>query len=102
MSTTKTNDGGSLKRAVRSLCECANWARAVNLKYLTNHHPNCSHYNDSLIDVWKMTVNGVSAYMDNEQDVIDCCQEEFEDETTIIKEKMHHEVFEHLPEFEGF
>jgi len=89
---------GSLHPVVRSLCECVTWARAVDLKYLTNHHPNCPHYNDSLIDVWKMTVNGVSAYME----VIDCCQDEFEDETTITKEKMHPEVFEHLPEFEGF
>lgn len=102
MSQSQDAMPGSQQQEVRSLCECVNWARSVDLKYLTNHHPNCPHYNDSLIDVWKMTVNGVSAYMDNEQDVIDCCQDEFEDETTITKEKMHREVFEHLPEFEGF
>lgn len=82
------------------LCECVHWARAVNLKYLTNHHPNCPHYNDSLIDVWKITVNG-TCYFDNEHEATNAVQEEFEDETTITKEKMHREVFEHLPEFEG-
>lgn len=82
-------------------CECANWARAVNTKYLTNHHPHCPHYSDSLIDVWKMVVNGATHYFDNEQDVINAAQEEFEDETTITKEKMHREAYEQLPEFEG-
>lgn len=101
-----------MKDMVRNLCECVNWCRVIGPPYnlrgryglplFTNHHPNCPHYNDSLIDVWKMTVNGVSAYMDNEQDVTDCCQDELEDETTVTKEKMHREVFTNLPEFEGF
>lgn len=85
------------------LCPCANWARELNLEYLTNHHPNCQHYNDSLMDVWKMTVNGgAPCYFDSEQDVISASEEEYEDETTITKERMHREVFEHLPEFQGF
>lgn len=94
--------GGSVQRVVRSLCECVNWARAVNLKYLTNHHPNCPHYNDSLMDVWKVTVDGVSCYVDNEQDARETAGDEQRDDITVTKEKMHREVFEHLPEFEGF
>jgi hypothetical protein len=96
-----------------TLCECANWCRdniasPYNIRrrdgvmLMTNHHPNCLHYNDSLIDVWKLTCDGVSAYLDDKQDAINCMQEEFEDEITITKEKMHREIFEHLPEFEGF
>lgn len=93
---------GSQQRMVRSLCECVNWARAVNLKYLTNHHENCPHYNDSLMDVWKVTVDGVSCYVDNEQDARETAGDEQRDDITVTKEKMHREVFDHLPEFEGF
>lgn len=83
------------------MCEtCQNWARTDGKP--TNHHPNCEHYNDSLIVVWKMTVNRSTCYFETEQDVIRAAQEEFEDETTITKEQMHREIFEHLPEFEGF
>jgi hypothetical protein len=42
---------------MNDFCECFNWARA-HPGPLTNHHPNCSHYNDSLMDVWKVTVGG--------------------------------------------
>lgn len=93
------------------MCEiCGNWcrngadaSRRFGKLYLpTNHHANCPHYNESLMDVWKMTVNGVSGYSDNAQDIEDWKQDEFEDETTVTKEKMHREIFEHLPEFEGF
>lgn len=92
------------------MCEiCNSWARtnidsfSIAGKLLVpNHHINCPQYNDSLIDVWKMTVNGISAYMDKEQDVIDCSQDEFDDETTVTKIKMHREIFENLPEFNGF
>lgn len=63
----------------------------------TNHHPNCPHYNDSLMDVWKVTDGFCSSYTDSEQDAKDTFVRE-----SIVKEKMHREVFEHLPEFEGF
>lgn len=88
------------QRLVRSLCECANWARTVNLKYVTNHHPDCPHYNDSPMDVWKVTVDGVSCYVDNELDARETAGDAQRD--NITKEKMHREVFENLPEFEGF
>lgn len=79
-------------------CQCTQWARAINLKYLTNHHPDCPRYNDSLIDVWKVSVGRLHCYVDNEQDAKDTSGEEGE----IVKEQMHREVFEHLPEFNGF
>lgn len=72
-----------------------NWARTDGRQ--TNHHPNCPHYNDSLMDVWKVTVDGVSCYTDNEQDALDTVGD-----GTITRERMHREVFEQLPEFEGF
>lgn len=90
-------------------CECLNWPRGITpeksygrtkdgVPLLTNHHPNCQHYNDSLIDVWKVTVDGSSCYVDNEQDALDTVG----DSGTVSQEKMHKEIFEHLPEFEGF
>lgn len=84
------------------VCECAHLARSINLKYLTNHHENCPRYNDSLIDVWKVTVDGRTAYCEHEQDARETAGDEQRDDITITKERMHREVFEHLPEFEGF
>ena len=83
-------------------CACINWARIVDLKYLTNHHPGCPRYSDSLITVWKVTIDGVSCYVDNEQDARDTAGDEQRDDIIVTKEQMHREVFEHLPEFEGF
>lgn len=90
------------------MCEiCQNWER-LNYEYrffrnkgiplITEHHPNCPHYNDSLIDVWKVTVDGVSCYVANEQDALDSKG----DNGIITKERMHKEIFDNLPEFEGF
>jgi hypothetical protein len=66
---------------------------------MPNHHPNCPRYNDSLIDVWKVTLGGVTAYNLNEQDARDCVGDS---EMVVEQVKMHREVFEQLPEFEGF
>ena len=82
------------------LCECAHWARSINPKYLTNHHENCPRYNDSLMDVWKVSDGSASFYVENEQDArheMAGCED-----LTISQVKIHREVFEHLPEFEGF
>jgi hypothetical protein len=57
----------------------------------------CPHYNDSLIDVWKVSYDGQSYYTDREPST-----DELEDGETVTKEKMHKEVFDQLPEFEGF
>lgn len=81
-------------------CECVNWARSIDLKYLTNHHPKCSRYNDSLIDVWKVTDGTSTFYTEYEEDAkMECVEME---DVKIEKTKMHREVFENLPEFEGF
>lgn len=55
-----------------------------------------------MIDVWKVTVDGVSCYVDNEQDAYDTAGDEQRSDIIITKEKMQHEVFKHLPEFAGF
>lgn len=81
------------------LCECAHWARSINPKYLTNHHENCQHYNDSLMVVWKVSDGSSSFYVENEQDAREMAGCE---DLTISQVKIHREVFEHLPEFEGF
>lgn len=94
-------------------CEiCQNWARTddpykirsrgTNLPLLTNHHPNCPHYNDSLMDVWKVTDGSSRCYLDNEEDAKAVAGESEESPHSITKEKMHREIFENLPEFEGF
>lgn len=72
------------------------------LPLITTHHERCPHYNDSLMDVWRVEVGGVSSYNDNEQDAIETAGYEFDDEVKITKEKMHMEIFENLPEFDGF
>lgn len=77
-------------------CECKNWCRmSIDLNYLTDHHPNCEHYNDSLIDVWMVAYNGQYYYDDKEPDGLGNGE-------IVTKQKMHREVFEHLEEFDGF
>ncbi len=93
-------------------CECHNWARTLDpykiktrtgIPLVTNHHENCPHYNDSLMDVWKVTHGGTSCYVDNEQDANDTAGAETSGDTvSIVKIKMHREIFENLPEFDGF
>ena len=109
-------DAIASKDGLEAACECLNWARAgldpykiktrAGIPLVTNHHENCPHYNDSLMDVWKVTLNGCSCYVDNEQDANDTAGSECDasggDTVSIVKMKMHREIFEHLPEFEGF
>lgn len=96
-------------------CECINWCRdGIGAPYnirrrdgiilMTNHHPRCSHYDDSLMDVWKVIIGGSRCYVETEQDAKDMAgQEAIEGgEAVITEEKMHREIFENLPEFQGF
>ncbi len=87
---------------------CQNWAREHSHYYpaikgkdshfvITNHHITCPHFNDSLIDVWKVSYDGAFYYSDKPP-----CAEETESGETVTQEKMHREVFEQLPEFNGF
>lgn len=76
-------------------CECLNWCRIRN--HMTNHHGNCEHFNDSLIDVWKIEYDGSWYYEDMEPDMSDFTEGEI-----VTKEKMHKEIYNNLPEFTGF
>lgn len=87
------------------MCEtCMNWERTdirmVGGKPVApNHHPNCPHYNDSLIDVWKIEADGKTSYTDNQEDAA-LAPDEYG--ATVTAGKMHREVYDNLPEFEGF
>lgn len=90
------------RKTYHGFCRCINWCRSIEFKdgepvNLTNHHPKCEHYNDSLIDVWRISYNGSSCVVDSEPDPTD-----FDSGEVISKEKMHREIFENLPEFHGF
>lgn len=90
------------------MCDiCENWERVEDpyrirtrkgIPLVTNHHPNCPHYNDSLMDVWKVG-DKPCCYFDNENEAM---AEPIDSDMTVVKEKMHREVFECLPEFDGF
>lgn len=67
---------------------------------VTNHHPNCEHYNDSLIDVWEVS-DGNSSYFTHEKEAAEAEARESES-VTITQTKMHREIYENLPEFNGF
>ncbi|HEY1171001.1 MAG TPA: hypothetical protein VGH19_06480 [Verrucomicrobiae bacterium] len=93
------------KSPVQESCECALWVRMdLNPKYITKHHPNCLRYFDSLMDVWKITGEGVPThYVGTKSQAEEIAKmEEGEMPLTITPEKMHREVFENLPDFKGF
>lgn len=87
-------------------CNCLNnasigqYPKVMGIIYLTSHTPECPHFNDSLIDVWKVTVDGVSCYCDNETDANSTAAED--SNTTVEHMKMHREVLDQIPEFKGF
>jgi len=62
---------------------------------MTNHHPHCEHINASLIDVWRVSLDGVSYVTDSHPG-------ELTEGETVTAEKMHREIYDHLPEFSGF
>jgi hypothetical protein len=49
----------------------------------------------SLIDVWRVSYDGASYVRDSEP-------LEHHHEETVTREKMHREIYEQLPEFQGF
>lgn len=78
------------------LCECRNWARlndGVEDKG-TDHHPRCPRVDDSLIDVWRVSYDGESYVIDREPDN--------NPQETVTRERMHREIYDNLPEFNGF
>lgn len=90
------------------MCEiCQHWARAgaeacINGNLTTDHHANCPRYNDSLMDVYKVTVDGFGACYVEDLEVAKDTAGEDEEKATIEAIKMHREIFENLPEFDGF
>ncbi len=80
---------------------CMNWCRDdIRVKDgaihpMTNHHPRCEHVNDSLMDVWRVSLDG-SSYVTHEEPC------DLGDGLKVTPEKMHREIYEHLPEFDGF
>lgn len=78
-------------------CRCQNWARVdVNqMGHCTDHHPECEHFNDSLIDVFKVDIDGT--YYLTDEFPTDLTGQE-----TVTKTTIHKEVYDRLPEFEGF
>ena len=76
-------------------CECDNWCRDAS-DLLTSHHHRCKHYTDSLIDVWRVTCDGATYVTDEEEDTDDVQHGDI-----VTKERMHLEIYEQLPEFEG-
>lgn len=77
---------------------CMGWCRTDGSK--TNHHPRCEFVDESLIDVWKVSDGSTHYYNKDEaaarHEAIDC------EDITITKVKMHLEIYENLPEFDGF
>lgn len=90
---SKKTDSGFIDTDVRGQCKCIYWARTDG--FLTTHHPNCEHYQKGLIDVWKVTVDGKSCYVEKEQDAIDTKGDDHK--AVITKERMHREIFDRLP-----
>ena len=84
-------------------CKCVNWCRVgseykghgeTGLPLYTDHHPNCDHYNDSLMTVFKIEYGGQSYYTTEEP--------ELEEGETVSETTIHREIYEQLQEFEGF
>lgn len=71
---------------------------------MTNHHPNCEHYNASLMDVWVVCLPGEKngCVCDREADAKRMAHEDEDAPLDIVHKKMHRELFENLGEFNGF
>ncbi len=86
-------------------CECIGWCRS-SITPFTNHHPNCPKYNDSLIDVWVVFEEGKNGgYYDSSKDgAFEVYSEgvHYGQNLKIRVEKLHKEIYDNLPEFDGF
>lgn len=81
-------------------CECISWCRA-SITPFTDHHPNCSKFNDSLIDVWKIEHVFMCdfCYTDNINDLLEY---KSDPDIKITQEKLHKEIYDNMDEFQGF
>jgi len=87
-------------------CQCVNWCRVSadyngrskdGLPLFTDHHPGCEHYNDSLIKVFKVEYDGQRYYTKEKP-----TKEETDEGEIVTEAMMHSEIFDQLPEFNGF
>ena len=71
---------------------------------MTNHHPNCPHVDDSLIDTWTMSDGYSGVTLDNWDAIRIELESAAENDMkmTVVFARMHKEVFDALPEFQGF
>ena len=104
---TTDQRGDSSVESTDLFCPCVSWCRSEMSPYpgrsrdgiplVTNHHPRCDLYNDSLIDVWRVSYDGAWYHTD-----LPPTADELTGEETVTQEKMHRECYDQLPEFEGF
>ena len=86
-------------------CECINWCRADTEKPRTNHHYDCEHVDESLIDVWHITLDGCGDgfFTDCQMTVNEYGK--YNDDGyvyEVVEKKMHKEIFDRLKEYGGF
>lgn len=82
---------------------CLSWCRTDGSK--TNHHPRCEYVDESLIDVWRVTISPGDkggCICGSEAEAREMAGDDPEEPMTITKERMHREIFENLPDFAGF
>ena len=84
-------------------CKCVNWCRVgaeykrrgkTGLPLYTNHHPNCEHYNKSLMKVFRVEYYG-QYYFTAEKP-------ELGEVETLTETTIHREIYEQLREIEDF
>lgn len=71
----------------------------------TNHHPRCEYVDESLIDVWRVTISPGDkggCICGSEAELLEMAGNDPAEPMTITKERMHREIFENLPDFAGF
>lgn len=85
---------------------CMSWCREITIGApMTNHHPRCEYVDESLIDVWRVTIypgDKAGCICGSEEEAREMAGDDPDEPMTITKEKMHREVFENLPDFVGF
>jgi hypothetical protein len=73
-------------------------------KPMTNHHPNCSRVDDSLMDVWRVQLPGDDhgCITHCEADAHAMAAADPDAPLEVVKLKMHREIYEKLGEFAGW
>jgi len=82
--------------------DCLSWCRTDGS--MTNHHPRCEFVDESLMDVYSVRIPGEQhgCATHCEADAHNMAQEDPDAPLEVVKIKMHREIYENLPEFNGF